>query len=315
MKLSTGVSVVVPVYRSVDSLVTLVRRVHESLGERVHEIVMVDDGSPRNTWDKLCAIARDDDAVTALRLGRNAGQHSALLAGVRAARFAVTVTIDDDLQNPPEDIPTLLDALTADLDVVYGVPDVVAQSRWRNVSSLVARSMMSSALGAQSAATLTSFRAFRTSLREGFAEDLGPGVSLDALLSWSTARFGSVRVEHHERADGRSHYTVRSLLRFAMDTATGYSARPLQVATTLGMLTSTFGFALMAFVVVRRLMDGAQVAGFAFLASIIAMFSGVQLLTLGIVGEYLARMHFRVMRKPTYVVVERTDSTEERGEA
>lgn len=301
------VSVVVPVYHSVETLPVLVRRIHESLPDTPHEIIMVDDGSPATTWHMVEHLAATDPTVTGLRLGRNSGQHNALLAGVRAAKYDVTVTIDDDLQNPPEEIPTLLAALVDDIDVVYGAPAEVAQRRWRRSSSAWMRTLMASALGVDNAARMSSFRAFRTSLRHGFETDLGPGVSMDALLSWSTSRFSSVDVAHHNRAEGRSTYTFRKLLRFALDTATGYSAVPLQIAMTLGLVTALFGLGILVWVVGRAILGDSSVPGFPFLASMIAIFSGVQLITIGIIGEYLARMHFRVMRKPTYVVAERTD--------
>jgi glycosyltransferase involved in cell wall biosynthesis len=304
--LPDGVSVVVPAYRSSATLVTLVDRVHDALPHVPHEIVIVDDGSPPETWTTIAKLAADDDRVLGLRLGRNAGQHSALLAGVRAARYSLCVTIDDDLQNPPEEIPTLLDALTEDLDVVYGTPHRIAQRRWRSASSVVTRSLMGSVLGADNAAQMTSFRAFRTRLREGFDADLGPAVSLDALLSWSTSAFGTVPVSHHDRAEGRSNYSLRRLVRFTIDSATGYSAAPLQLAMTIGVVTAGLGLLLLCWVIGRLIVSGSSAPGFPFLASLIIIFSGVQLLVLGIIGEYLARMHFRVMRKPTYVVAERT---------
>jgi len=299
-----SVSVVVPVYRSAETLAELVRRVHEALAPVEHEVILVDDGSPATTWHAVQAIATDDDRVIGIRLGRNVGQHNALLAGVRAAHHEITVTLDDDLQNPPEEIPKLVAAIDETTDVVYGAPDRVAQHRWRRSSSLLTRTLLASALGADNAARMSSFRAFRTNLRNGFAAELGPGVALDALLAWSTPRFGSVPVAHHERTVGRSTYSLRRLTRFAVDTATGYSTRPLQLASSLGFVTAVFGVTVLAFVIGRLIVTGSSVPGFPFLASIIAIFSGVQLLTLGIIGEYLARMHFRVMHKPSYFVAD-----------
>ena len=309
--LARGVSVVVPVYQSTKTLPVLVRIVSTVLGEEPHEIILVDDGSPSETWGIVRGLADSADCVIGLRLGRTSGQHSALVAGVRAARFDVVVTMDDDLQNPPEEIPRLLAALDEGVDVVYGSPKRAAQRGWRRVSSFFTRALMESALGAENAHRMSSFRAFRTDLREGFSADLGPAVSLDALLSWSTSRFSAIVVEHHERAEGESSYTFGRLLRFAVDTATGYSAIPLQMAMALGLLTALFGVVVLAWVIGRLLVTGSSTAGFPFLASIIAIFSGVQLVTLGIIGEYLARMHFRVMRRPTYVIADRAGLRDE----
>jgi len=310
--LRPGVSVVVPVYRSGASLPILVDGVCSAFGDLPHEVILVDDGSPEETWAVVRQLAMRRNNVVGMRLGRNAGQHNALLAGVRAARFEVTVTMDDDLQNPPGEIPALLNAMSDDVDVVYGTPDHVSQRRWRRSSSWLTRTLLASAIGAENASRMSSFRAFRTSLRHGFDADLGPAVSLDALLSWATSRFASAPVRHDPRTDGSSHYTFRRLLRFAIDTATGYSAVPLQLATTLGLVTALFGVGVLAWVIGRPLVTRETVPGFPFLASIVTIFAGVQLLTLGVIGEYLARMHFRVMRKPTYVIVERVGPSDAR---
>lgn len=301
-----GVSVVVPVFRSTQSLPILVERIHSALSVFDHEIVLVDDGSPPQTWKTIKSICESDDRVVGLRLGRNAGQHSALLAGLRTCRFEVIATLDDDLQNPPEEIQKLIARLLEGSDVVYGVPRQVAQRAWRRHSGQAARKVFASVLEASNISHASSFRVFRAGLRDGFGGALGPGVSLDSLLSWSTSRFGWVEVEHHERANGKSNYSLRKLLGFALDTATGYSAKPLKLALLLGFFTAGFGALVMIFVVAQAIFSGEAVPGFAFLSSIISLFSGVQLLTIGIIGEYLAKMHFRIMQKPTYVVAERT---------
>ena len=185
----------------------------------------------------------------------------------------------------------------------------MSQSLPRKWAGKLTRVSLSSALGADSASDISSFRVFNTQLRDAFSPDLGTNVSLDALLTWGGGRFGSLKVQHDPRKSGSSNYSFGKLLRFAIDTTTGYSTIPLQVATVLGLATAAFGFALLAFVVTRVLVTGESVPGFPFLASVISIFSGIQLLTLGIIGEYLARMHFRIMRKPTYFIAESVGKT------
>jgi len=297
------VSIIVPVYRSTESLHPLVNRLEEALAGREFEIILVDDGSPSATWEIAADLAMTHASVSAMRLGRNFGQHNALLAGIRSARHPVIVTMDDDLQNPPEEVPRLLSALVPGVDVVYGISSNVAQHAWRRFGSSLSRRVISQ-LGAVNATHMSSFRVIRRDLRESFPEDLGPSVSLDAMLSWVTERFATIEVQHADRHDGESNYSASRLVRFAIDVTTGYSAVPLQIALTLGLATAAFGVAVLAYVLIRFAVSGTSVAGFPFLASIIAIFSGVQLLTLGVIGEYLARMHFRIMRKPTYVIAE-----------
>jgi len=306
--LASGLTIVVPVYRSAGTLAELVSRIASSLGDTSHEIVLVDDGSSDATWSAIRRLA--STRVRGLRLGRNAGQHAALVAGVRAARYDRTVTIDDDLQNPPEEIPRLLARLdVGDVDVVYGVSAQPAQDRWRRAASRWSRRVIADGLDAPSASSLSAFRAFRTSLRDAFDQPLGPNVSLDAVLSWGTDRFGEVTVAHHPRREGTSNYTLRKLVRFMIDTATGYSIVPLRLASAVGLATLAFGIGLLAWVVGRPLLTGESVPGFPLLASSLTIFSGAQLVLLGVLGEYIGRMHFRVMHKPTYVVAETTDAS------
>ena len=306
MRYQPGVSIVVPTYKSPTTLTELVERT-ESLGLSAFEIIIVDDGNNDATWEQIGLLSQTKKSVVGLRLGRNFGQHSALLAGVRKAKYSQIVTIDDDLQNPPEEIPNLLAKLVNGVDVVYGVSTQVRQNVWRRFTSRTAKAIFAKVLGFESAISISSFRAFRTQLREGFAGELGPHVSLDALLTWSTSRFSTLEVEHHARRVGKSNYSFTKLVRFMLDTATSYSTRPLRLATTIGFITTLFGLLLLVWVVGNAIFVGDSVPGFPFLAASIAVFSGVQLVVLGILGEYLGKIHFRAMNKPTFSVSETTE--------
>jgi len=299
-----GISIVVPVFNSRETLPELVTRLTRVLPPD-SEVILVDDGNDSTTWSAIEALATS--GVMGLRLARNVGQHAALLAGVREAKHSIIATLDDDLQNPPEELVHLLKALTDDVDVVYGVPIRIKQSFWRSCASVAAKRVMQKMLGFNNAVDISSFRVFRSRLREGFNNDVGPSVSLDVLLTWSTSRFTSVEVEHHERKTGESNYNFRKLLRFMIDTATGYSAVPLRFATSLGLTTVAFSVGVSIWVLGRRLVTGESVPGFPFLAVTIAIFSGVQLIVLGVLGQYIGRIHFRAMNKPTYTIADRTD--------
>lgn len=308
--LRSGVTAVVPVYMSGATLPELISRIGTvlaPLGD--YEVILVDDGSPDATWTAVAQLAAQTPVVRGLRLGRNFGQHSALVAGVRAATYSRTVTLDDDLQNPPEEIPRMLAAMEEQgADVIYGVPEKTEHAFYRRLAGRITRTALGSGLGVDSAPELSSYRAFRTDIRDAFAGDLGTGVSLDALLTWGSSRFGSIQVRHDPRTVGASNYTFAKLLRFAIDTTTGYSTVPLRLASLLGLLAGGLGVLVLLWAILRPMITGESVPGFPFLASIIAIFSGAQMLTLGIIGEYLARMHFRIMRKPTYVVAEETSN-------
>jgi len=249
-------------------------------------------------------LAAGDPAVRGLHLMRNYGQHNALLAGIRAARGQILVTMDDDLQHPPEEIPRLLAPLSEGFDVVYGTPSRMAHSLLRNASSWITKLVLQKAMGAATARRVSAFRAFRADLRRPFENFQSPFVSIDVLLTWGTRRFTSVQVEHRPRAIGRSQYTLRALVTHALTVATGFSTLPLRLASLVGFSFTILGLAVLAYVVGRYLVLGGSVPGFPFLASIIAIFSGAQFFALGIIGEYLARIHSRMMERPTYAIAE-----------
>lgn len=307
-----SLSVVVPVYRSEGTLTVLVERLQPVLtalgGD--HELVLVNDGSPDRSWEIIEQLAAQHPWVRGIRLMRNYGQHNALLCGIRAARNAVVVTMDDDLQNPPEEIPKLLAKLAEGFDVVYGTPEKEQHGLWRDLASTTTKLVLQSSMGASTARQVSAFRVFRTNLRGAFAEYRSPFISIDVLLTWATTRFAAVRVRHEPRQVGASTYTLRKLIIHAMNMITGFSILPLQLASWLGFGLTLFGLGILLFVVLRYLIQGGSVPGFSFLASIIAIFSGAQLFVMGIIGEYLARMHFRMMERPTYAVHSTTASTE-----
>ena len=271
------------------------------------EIILVEDGGNDSTWDLIEALATTYGEVTGIQLSRNAGQHAALLAGVRDAKFDVCVTIDDDLQFLPEEIQLLLSEMErTNSDVVYGVPTEVEQSIVRRQAGRLIRTTLRRGLNVAEAPDFSPFRAFKTALRNGFEVPVGPNVSLDALLSWSASRYSSVPIAHQERRYGRSNYTLGRLLRHALDIATGYSAAPLRLASALGLLTAAFGFGLLSYVIIEAFLTGKSVPGFRMMFAGITILSGAQLICLGLIGEYLSRMHFRIMGRPTYTVRTRT---------
>ena len=306
VELPHGVSIVVPVYNGSATVTELATRIESVMNaaELPFELIFVNDGSTDESWSTLQRLARDYPFLRAVNLMRNYGQHNALLCGLRLARYELAITMDDDLQNPPEEIPKLLAELDAGFDVVYGVPDVQQHGFGRDLASEITKITLSGAMGASVARNASAFRALRTRLRDGFAGYQGPWVFLDALLTWSTNLFGSVRVRHEARKAGRSGYSLRKLLKHGMNMMTGFSALPLQIASLVGFTFTLFGIAMLVYVVARYFLNGHNVPGFAFLASMIAIFSGAQMFAIGIIGEYLSRMHFRTMGQPAATIRE-----------
>lgn len=311
MSLLQGVSVVVPVYNSATSLEKLLTRLDVVLKDRflgdlglAAEVILVNDGSRDDSWEIVQGLCERYPYVQGVNMMRNYGQHNALLYGIRAARRELIVTIDDDLQHPPEEIPKLLAELDKGFDVVYGTPVEEHHGLLRDVASKVTKIALQNAMGAETARKVSAFRVFRTQLRDAFAQYQGSFVSIDVLLTWGSTRFSSVPVAHVERPYGVSNYTVRKLIIHAMNMMTGFSVLPLQLASLMGFAMTFLGLGVLVYVFTRYALYGGRVPGFSFMASLVSIFSGAQMFALGIIGEYLARMHFRSLERPTYSVRE-----------
>jgi glycosyltransferase involved in cell wall biosynthesis len=296
--------VVVPVYNSAAVLPRLAKEVESVLAacSTGFELILVNDASPDQSWQAISGLARENAWVHGINLMRNVGQHNALLCGIRAAKYEIIATIDDDLQNPPDQIPLLLNKLEDGFDVVYGTPEEEQHGLLRDLASKITKLVLQNAMGAEIARNISAFRVFRTPVREAFHDYRGPFVSIDVLLTWGTTRFVALRVRHEPRREGVSGYTLKKLIVHAVNMMTGFSVLPLQLASLIGFGFTVLGLLALAFVVARFLIQGSAVPGFPFLASLIAVFSGAQLFALGIIGEYLARVHFRIMDRPPYTV-------------
>jgi len=308
------ISIIVPAYNSAAILPELVARLEVVLKDSwprssESELIIVNDGSRDDSWGAICRLAEGRDWIRGVNLMRNYGQHNALLCGIRMAKHDVIVTMDDDLQHPPEELHKLLDKLDEGYDVVYGTPQREQHGLWRDMASRATKMALQGSMGAETARSVSALRAFRTKVRNAFADYRSPFVSIDVLLTWGTTRFTHIPVRHDPRKSGVSNYTFRKLLSHAINMATGFSTLPLQLASLVGFTFTLFGLIMLVYVIARYIIEGGSVPGFPFLASAIAIFSGAQLFALGIIGEYLARMHFRMMERPTYTV--RTTTTED----
>ena len=300
-----GISVVIPVYRSEKVLPILIGRLESVLREVTSnfELVLVNDCSPDRSWEVISNLIDEHSWIRAIDLMRNFGQHNALLCGIRAAQFDTIVTMDDDLQHPPEEIPKLLTVFAqSGCDVLYGTPTHDQYGLMRKIATFVTKLALRTVMDAKVVQDVSAFRVIRSQVATAFRNYEAPFVSIDVLLTWGTSRFGSIRIRHEPRHEGTSGYTLRKLASHTMNLVTGFTALPLRIASIVGFLLSWIGFGVLCYVLVRYLFLGDTVPGFPFLASIVAIFSGAQLFSIGIIGEYLARMHFRSMQMPTYVI-------------
>jgi glycosyltransferase involved in cell wall biosynthesis len=304
-----GISIVVPVYNSAETLEELAARLANTLPglSETYEVILVNDGSRDQSWEIICQLSSRYAWLSGINLMRNYGQHNALLCGIRQARYTITVTIDDDLQHPPEEIHKLLERLKQGNDVVYGIPEKMPHSWWRNAFSYLTKRLLSLVMGVKNVRDFAAFRAFRTQLRDAFTNYQNPNVILDVLLSWGTTRFTTVFVEEYPRPAGRSNYNFFKLFQYTMIVLTGFSTLPLRIASVIGFIFTIFGVVIFIYVLASYFVAG-SIPGFPFMTSIIALFSGTQLFALGIIGEYLARIFDRSMDRPPYVIEEISSS-------
>jgi len=297
-------SIVVPVYNSASTICPLLERITKEIETitRSYEIILVDDGSRDDSWAVIQSLrANYADHLVAVQLMRNYGQHNALMCGLGVARGVYVVTMDDDLQNPPEEIPKLLAHIKQHgLDLVYGCPSNRNHAAWRNLGSSIVWHFYRTVF--RNPVTPTPFRIMRHQLAHSVMfYDLN-FTYLDGLLAWCTSRIAGVEVEHHARAQGNSGYSLGKLLGLALNLYTNFSLIPLQMVSGLGFVTAASGFLVGLYYLFQFLASNVAVPGFASTIIAILILGGAQLLALGVIGEYLGRLHLNVNRKPQYVI-------------
>jgi undecaprenyl-phosphate 4-deoxy-4-formamido-L-arabinose transferase len=299
-------SVVIPVFNEAPSLEDLHHRLTQTLKEtgRAYEILFVDDGSRDRSAEILRALHAQDRAVRVVRFNRNYGQHAAVLAGMERARGDVVVTLDADLQNPPEEIPRLLARLDEGADVVGGWRTRRHDARLRRAASWVVNRVTSAVVGVRMRDYGCMLRAYRRSIVERIVACQEASQFIPALANTFAASVAEVVVDHGPRQHGRSRYGLFRLLRLNFDLLTGFSLLPIQAVSLMGIAVSVLGLGFAIFLGLRRLLVGPEVEGVFTLFAILFFFVGLQILALGLIGEYVGRIYQEVRRRPRYVISE-----------
>ena len=298
-----ALSIVVPVYNGAATVGTLVHALAELEIPGGHEVVLVYDGSP----DDSLAVCRRLQAegrlpITVVNHSRNYGEHNAVMSGLRHARGAYIITMDDDLQNPPEEVKKLFEhARDNELDVVYTYYETKHHAGWRNLGSAFHNHVADFLLDKPKGLYLSSFRCLSAFVAQEVVRYDGPFPYVDGLILQVTKSIGRLQVRHLPRAEGRSNYTLRRLLRLWLSMALNFSVMPLRIATLFGFAMSTLGFLGLIEVMVEALL-GHTPSGWGSTLVIVLLFSGAQLLMLGIAGEYLGRLFLTVNKRPQAVV-------------
>ncbi len=300
------ISIVIPVFNSAATLEELVERISGMAVALAasHEIILIDDDSQDDSWKVIRSLGQRDRAhVMGVQLMRNYGQHNALMCGLAMARGKLIVTMDDDLQNPPEEVPKMIAHLAQHrLDLVYGCPRIRRHAQWRNLGANVVWRFYRRVF--RNGVTPTPFRVMRHQLARSVLFYRLNFTYLDGLLAWCTSRIGTLEVAHDARTNGRSGYSLGKLVTLALNLYTNFSLIPLQVVSALGFLTATAGFVVGMYYLLQFLASNIAVPGFASTIIAILILGGVQLLALGVIGEYVGRMHLNVNRKPQYLIRE-----------
>lgn len=298
-----AVSVVVPVYGGSAGLGELCARLAVAMAPTGldYEVILVDDRGRLESWGRICEVASQYPNVQGVRLGRNFGQHAATICGIEHARGEWIVTMDDDLEHPPESVPALLAGGDEDHPLVYGVSKKRTHAAYRNLSSELMRRLLKRAFPDINE-DYCSFRVIHAPLAKQLTKFGLNRPYIDGMLSWLTSSTRSVVVPHEQRHHGESAYTFSKLLSHAANIFVTFSHLPLRIATFGGASLATLSFLYILYVIYGRLSGSITNPGYASLMSVVLFACGIQLLILGVVGEYIGRLMGATFRRPMYVV-------------
>ena len=300
------ISVVIPVYNEAENISELYDRLIASITpiSPRYELIFIDDGSTDNSLNMLKDLRHKDKNISILKFSRNFGQQSAVLAGFKHCKGKIIVQLDADLQNPPEEIPKLILKLNEGYDIVSGIRKNRQDFFPRKICSSILAFLISKLMGKNIRLYISSFRVMRRSVIEKINQCKDKSKFLSALVSWLGVSSAQVEVDHSKRLHGETKYSIGKLFQLAMDLITGFSRFPLRIVTYLGFFGASLGFLLMIFLLFQRYVRGVMYDGLTVLTALFSLFAGVQLLSIGILGEYIGRIYSQVQDRPDYVIEE-----------
>jgi len=299
-------SIVVPVYKSADCLGELTRRVADALKGTFDsfELILVNDASPDQSWQAIETLVGEYDFVVGINLRKNAGQDGALMAGLREARGDAVVIMDDDLQHDPADIPALTARLRDGFDVVYAAFDRKKQAPWKNLGSWFNGLVATWLLKKPAAAYMSPYKAMDRDVVAEIIKYDGPFPYVDGLVFTSTDSFAEIPATHHPRFAGKGNFTLLRSLAVWLRLATSFSAIPLRLVSLTGAILALFAFLAGAYFLAEAAIEGRSVEGWLSLIVGVFFLGGIQLIGIGAVGEYVARMYLTLSKRPQFIIRE-----------
>ena len=300
-------SVVVPVFNAEATLRELAERIKAifQVIDRSYELIFIDDESSDDSWQVLRQLkVAEPDTIKIIQLGRNFGQHNAIMCGFHFCRGEYVITLDDDLQNPPEEIPKLIEKMIDGYAVVYGIYGKKAHSPIKNFGSRMIGWYYRHVFKMNN--RISAFRLISSEIVVCIINYDKNFTYIDGLISWNTSSIGEATVKHSARIKGKSGYNISKILKLSFNMLTNFSAFPIRIVSFLGVIFSAYGFGLGIYFFIKTFVTNIPVTGYASLMVAITIFSGVQLLTIGVIGEYIARVHMNINKKPQYVIKEKS---------
>lgn len=301
-----SLSIVIPVYKSEEILPKLVKEIYVVMQdlalENSFELLLVNDGSPDRSWDAICEQAARCNYVKGISLRRNFGQHSATMAGLNCSLGDFVIIMDDDLQHPPVAIGNMLSALKEGHDVCYTKYLNRQHPMWKKIGSKVNDWVATRLLGKPKGLYLSSFKAIRRDVVDEIIQYNGPYAYIDGLILDVTRSITTVEVEHQEREIGQGNYNILSSFSLWLKMATSFSVVPLRFASYTGLSLAIISMIMIVIVIIQKILNPDLQAGWSSVIATILFIGGVQMLYLGLIGEYMGRAYLKLNGKPQYSV-------------
>jgi len=300
----SNLSIIIPVFNSEGSIKEVVERIVDVMESEQfsYEIILIDDASEDTSWEKILELGKDNKNIIGLQLLKNSGQHSANLCGFRHSKNEIIITMDDDLQNPPEEIPKLVKLINEGKDLVFGEFASKKHNLFRSIGSKVINKFNKRIFNIQSEVKLSNFRAVDRAVINLVSSENHFKPYIPGLLLKYSQNIAGVSVHHEKRKLGKSNYTFRKLISLVFDLLFQHSTIPLRLASIIGLLSSLFVLIFGVYTLFRSLISGIAIPGWASIAILLSLSSGLIIMIMSVIGEYLIRILNQVSHQDPYII-------------